>query len=157
VRRKSWDCQTLRCIRLSLPQLCLSRESMRHMRRLVSSSPQFYSRLPITAASQRERLHSPRIFASEKPLHREEKFELRDRPQKGHRREEMERRLLVGSSEPQALFIRIFSFVVLVAIAGAVAVANNGSAARCLRNDRRIMGSDLTRKGLRPAIHFDES
>src|SRR5262249_768925 len=41
-------------------------------------------------------------------------------------------------------------------MAGDVAVANNGSAARCFRNDRRIMGSDLTREELHPAFLFQQ-
>src|SRR5438477_1333002 len=46
----------------------------------------------------------------------------------------------VGSSEPQALFMRIFSLVELVVAAGTTAAAaKNGAAASVLRNDRRII------------------
>src|SRR5206468_9858445 len=62
----------------------------------------------------------------------------------------------VGSSDPQALLIMIFNLPALVPIAGDVAVANNGSAARCFRNDRRIMRSDLSRNGLHRATHFGQ-
>ena len=53
--------------------------------------------------------------------------------------------------------MKIFSFVVLAPVVAGPAVAARGSTARCLRNDRRIMHSDLTRNGLRHAIYFGQS
>src|SRR5215475_1825218 len=50
----------------------------------------------------------------------------------------------VGSSDPHALFMRIFSFVGLALAAGtAAAAAKSGQAASFLRNDRRIIGLKL--------------
>src|SRR5437588_8995167 len=60
----------------------------------------------------------------------------------------------VGSSEPQALFRRIFSLVEFVVAAGtAAAAAKSGTATSFLRNDRRIISLrllDLTRQTLSP-------
>ena len=52
---------------------------------------------------------------------------------------------LVGSSDPQALFMRILSFTRLVAAGTAAAAAKSGTAASFLKNDRRITMVDLTR------------
>jgi hypothetical protein len=50
----------------------------------------------------------------------------------------------------------IFSFEVLVPAVAGTAVAASGSAASFFRNDRRIIGLDLTIKRLHPAMHFDD-
>jgi hypothetical protein len=70
------------------------------------------------------------------------RFELRGQLQKGRRREEKETPPLSDHPIPQALLSIIFNLPTLVPIAGAVAVANQGSAATWFRNDRRIMRSD---------------
>ena len=58
------------------------------------------------------------------------------------------------SSDPQALFIRIFSFSAFAAGVLGDAAAIKGRAASCRRKDRRLMREDLIRSALHCAIPF---